>query len=733
MRNRVNIALRVSTAGLVMSGYLALASVREYGAAALLVPAVLLIAGPAGQWCDRRYAGYRKLVRAGLIAYLCFIPLTVLSLGLLDAVMALVIVLQGCLLAQRKTVKEYYYVYLMAFFLLLAACVQSPEPVIGLVMLVFLLSAIWAFITIRLYAEQQRVPAREPVLSRLEAATPEATLPDYNGFDAGLVLSVSVVSLLAVALTVALFFVTPRMEAGFLGRGEGEIERSGLTQTVELRGGATIEDDPTAVMRVEFPDYPNGRYPVNLTLYWRCTTLPWYFASQWTRKGLRDHLEPNVPPLLVRPALALTRRYPLQESRPRWEGSRLVRQNIYVDDAPEEGLPCLDLVRDVRISGPSRDTTVTWDQANDFTVVLSTRGPRRLVYEVLSEVGDPPPGELEQASSDYESAMGGREYSLLTNHELRPETQELARRVTEGQRTAYGQAQAIERWLSGPEFQYTTIVPPLPARSAIDAFVTQTKRGHCELFASAMALMLRSLGVPTRVVVGFRGGEWNESDQSYTVRANMAHLWVEAYFVGYGWVAFDPSPRADETVDAAMDRFRRAFSRYGLKAKMMWYELVVGFDRREQFLRLRNISVGMVRALWNPELPEASTVLREVRFLRPALIVLFLAGLAGAVLWSLGMGRAPRGPRLVLSEDQARARALYRRLRCRLRRLGTDIRGKTADELAGDSGGLTPEAAVVVAEVVRAYNAARFGMRPLSREQAAALRRGLRRLRRGTS
>ena len=71
------------------------------------------------------------------------------------------------------------------------------------------------------------------------------------------------------------------------------------------------------------------------------------------------------------------------------------------------------------------------------------------------------------------------------------------------------------------------------------------RSGNCEYFAAAMAVMLRSIGVPARVAAGFQQGEWNPYGRYFMVRLSDAHAWVEVYLDGRGWVAFDPSPRAE--------------------------------------------------------------------------------------------------------------------------------------------------------------------------------------------
>jgi len=91
-------------------------------------------------------------------------------------------------------------------------------------------------------------------------------------------------------------------------------------------------------------------------------------------------------------------------------------------------------------------------------------------------------------------------------------------------------------------YRYTLHLPTTAPKDPLANFLFERKEGHCEYFASAMAVMLRSLAIPSRVVNGFRGGEFNDLNGQYVVRASDAHSWVEAYFPGHGWVGFDPTP-----------------------------------------------------------------------------------------------------------------------------------------------------------------------------------------------
>ncbi len=100
----------------------------------------------------------------------------------------------------------------------------------------------------------------------------------------------------------------------------------------------------------------------------------------------------------------------------------------------------------------------------------------------------------------------------------------------------------IERYLRDPRyFEYSLTPPSTDFSSPYSAFLFDTRSGFCQHFAGAMALLLRYNGIPARVAVGFTSGEQEEPD-TYIVSTNNAHAWVEVYFPGIGWVAFDPTP-----------------------------------------------------------------------------------------------------------------------------------------------------------------------------------------------
>jgi transglutaminase-like putative cysteine protease len=136
--------------------------------------------------------------------------------------------------------------------------------------------------------------------------------------------------------------------------------------------------------------------------------------------------------------------------------------------------------------------------------------------------------------------------ALAAHHDLAPYAPlaKLAVSISGDASTPYAAAAALESWFRARGgFTYTNHPPPASGRALV-SFVTQTRAGYCQHFAGAMALMLRYLGIPARVAVGFSSGRYDAKRGIWTVTDHDAHAWVEAWFRGYGWLPFDPTPAA---------------------------------------------------------------------------------------------------------------------------------------------------------------------------------------------
>ena len=731
MRNRLSLVLHLSSGVLILSGFLALASVLQYGLGMLLLPLMLLPLAPIGSYMEKHVYLWRLLRRAAALVYMCFIPFSVSMLGLMDAVIALVIFIQAYLLLGEKSVRIYYEIYLMAFFLLLAAVVQAPEPLVAIALLLFGVSAVWGFTALRMHSEQLQNPARGmPELRSLHATT--TSVRSGNIFDLGLMLSLSVLSLLTILLTILVFLFTPRVEAGWLGRRDARQAITGLSETVRLTGDANIAEDQTVVMHVRFPEESAGVLTPAGDLYWRVTTLSRFSGDEWSRRGLNNHYESGVDQIFGVAGRLARHSEGLEAGRSIREDARSVQQVVYMDDVPSQGVPVLDLAQGIKVLGEPANLQVFWDAYGDFTLQLQASGSRRLQYEAYSEIRAHNPENLRRLPLDFQF-MEPRDYSLLTYHDLLPQTQQLAREITDAHESIYDKVTALESYLGSEFFAYSLQVPPLPAQNGMDAFINEIRRGHCELFASALALMARSLGIPARVVSGYRGGEYMPDEQAYLVRASMSHLWVEVLFPEYGWVRFDPSPRSD-IPPTGLRRLQMAWSLYLLRAKMFWFQEVVGFQGS---IRLDNLEwpwSDQKRPDRQPrgdaETEQASTPRNYVELLQhPALQSVAAAACLTGLIYLLQRWRKRRATQLRLSRDQQQMRKLYRRFLRTAAALGMDCSNKTAGEIRHDLMRLGLTESALLDEFITIYNAVRFGGRPLSKEQQQHFKQDLRRLR----
>lgn len=734
MSKRVRTVLSLSTSVLVFSAYMAMSTTAEYGQRVLVLPVALFMLMPLAEWLDQRFPSYRRVTTLVTLCYTLSIPLLLIRFALFPTVIALVMYIQAYKLLHAKQVRDYYHIFLMSFFIVVASCVLSPDASIALPLILFLASSVWSFFSLQVYTEATRVAApTDADIIPLDAQAVDPGRPvRRHSFDAGLIVSSMAITLACILMTAAFFVATPRMEAGVFGGSSLRAPQpvTGLSETVELAQNGPIQRDSSPVMRVQTPDEPNGRYEGSL--YWRCTSLDIYSGSGWRSES---------DPTLVEDATPVMHYRGMGESlvRPRdyGEGSiREVRQEIYLDQVTDNGLPALWMPSRVESTG----VNLRWDRRKgDGTFYVGEANRGNLFYTVYSEVSPlwdieartPEVEErLRQAPYDY-SNMYYMHYGRLTRHNLEPETRELAREITEPYDTVYDKVRAIERYLqSDGGFIYSLDAPPLDLRRPVDHFVQTTRTGHCELFASAMALMLRSLDnpIPTRVVSGYRGGEWDPNDKAWTIRADMAHLWVEVYFVDLGWIPFDPSPAADFTPNTLGSRLEQAIFRNMLKGKMFWYQHVVGY-RSPQGLGLKTLTTNLFGRFSAPDPTEAFKRERRDFNLRQALLMIVWAGFIALTL-SFVLRRRPdrqRGGRrrIVLSRDQVRAVRLFQSLKKRLRRMGSAPEGKTAEEIIEDlqASGLAPVTAV---DVLETYSEVRFGGRPLSRARYQELQKLIR-------
>jgi hypothetical protein len=300
---------------------------------------------------------------------------------------------------------------------------------------------------------------------------------------------------------------------------------------------------------------------------------------------------------------------------------------------------------------------------------------------------------------------------------LDPRISALARSIAQSGATDLQRARAIEGALRR-DWGYTLKLPQKESADPLADFLFVRKEGHCEYFASAMAVMLRSVDVPARLVTGFQSGEYNPLTGLWVVRASDAHAWVEAWIPGFGWTTFDPTPPGD---DAPQSAFLSAIGMYLDAAQTFWKDWVLGYDVTRQGTladRFERGARGMgirwfdtfdaVRSGWR----SYSGVVTRALLLR---IALFLA--LAALLWIA----TPRLVRLLRMRNRVErvrrgeavasdATILYERMLQALKRQGFQ---KPAWYTPAEFAASLPVGSVgqTVTDFTAAYNALRFGGR----------------------
>ena len=306
-------------------------------------------------------------------------------------------------------------------------------------------------------------------------------------------------------------------------------------------GGIDFPAGKTTVLRITAP---------RRALYWRATTLDTFASDHWVETLYATgtgFAEQALPPDPLLPAAAATR-------------SDWVKQEVQVRALVDEHVVAAG--QPMAISG-GKDTRIRFLSSGVMSAPQGLIDMRR--YTVWSYAPQPTPAALVRSPPAYPEALaryldvgrtvvprfGAPGRSAAVDAIFRDDLyQELwpykpmwteARRLTATADSPYEAAVTIERWLrTAGGFRYDEHPPYSgPAPPLVD-FLERTKRGYCQQFAGTMALMLRYLGIPARVAVGFTSGTWK--DGTWTVTDHDAHAWVETWFAGQGWLAFDPTP-----------------------------------------------------------------------------------------------------------------------------------------------------------------------------------------------
>jgi transglutaminase-like putative cysteine protease len=679
----------------------------------IVAPSAVLYKGL--QWWRRRPAEIPQRIATRLVvAYLLVFPLDVFFLSrsfvaaspnpalyaaLLGAVHFLLFVML-IRLYSATTDRDALFLTMLSFAAILASAVLTIDTTFLGLFFLFLLFGVATFVGL-----EMRRGSKGAIVPEVDAQPQQE-----RRLDRALVLAALSVALGAMIIGGALFFFFPRFSAGYLGRTSLQPTlMSGFSDDVELGQIGEIKKNSEVVMRVR-TGRPIG-YP---SLRWRGIALSTFDGKRWSSPdrdsvtipaGLSGWISIQDRPAEPDPAATILRYTVLLQpvaTDTMFAPANVVsiRGNLSGEGSnPELGARRSYIIRDA--------TGSLFNPFHNFTA---------LRYEGFSLLPARNVPRLRAASTNYPEEVRN---VYLQLPKLDPRIPELAREITARAQTPFDKTITLENYLRS-RYTYTLNLTGKPGDDPLAHFLFETHAGHCEYFASAMAIMLRTLDIPTREVNGFLPGEYNDLGEDYIVRASDAHSWVEVYFPGSGWMTFDPTPPGAESAGGFFTRLGQYMDWFELS----WNEWVINYDFIHQILLAQTMQrntrtwTESARAWFTKQEAKGRKWMGSwnngLRVLLPLAVALFLLAfrfdLVVAVARRLWLSWQLRSPEQARSNPQIASR-LYNELLYLLARRGF-ARQPTQTPFEFAAAMSQPRLAPAVREFTQHYTQARYGGAP---------------------
>jgi transglutaminase-like putative cysteine protease len=741
----------------------------------LVLPLVMILAAGASVWLTDVIGILRLNRTVANIAMLLVVAISMRELimyrGEIQAIgfARLLIYLQIIVLFQKKDARSYWLLVMLSLLQVIVAALFSQGIVFGAMLIIYMLIAslgLTLLLFLRRWEEflpvENPAPASAPGRWPLAGQKSDFTRASAGGIDLGLgrelYSRLAGVGVRTIGVTVLLFIFLPRFgQVGWMGEIMGNKKTVGFTSQVNLGEFGQVIENPGEVMRIRFFDHAtDAPYEVHGPIYLRGAVLMNYKRGQWRVGQPADTLGTQT----------------LERNRHESLPANLVRQECII-----EGLDRPELFYVAPYVPVNSDIYITVDESQLRLLRSENLRGQRFRYQIgttalvkgrqqfLTPIarGENYDAALRIAQPDGENGL--------------PNLARLAQSwIDESklpQEDRAGRARYLERKLAlSGMFKYSLESQNRdPAIDPIEDFVTKHRAGHCEYFATARTLRLRSQRIPARMVVGYCTDEWNEIGQCYQVRQLHSHTWVECYLrpgqiprelvhgedvwnwskFG-GWLQLDPTPEGRASSQAgwwspignAIQWFDYAWSYYVVELNYERQRNAIFRPIAQAFTFLyksvfntqtwRNLYKHIGDALHLSGLPGAiAWGLLVAASLVSAALLGFLCWLArrlGEKLWRRLSGRCPKhrdGPRVEVE--------FYRRLEGLLAARGlVRSAGQTQREFAcwagcslaavcGETG-----LALLPVRVAEAFYRVRFGRLPLDNAQAEAVEQSLARI-----
>jgi protein-glutamine gamma-glutamyltransferase len=341
----------------------------------------------------------------------------------------------------------------------------------------------------------------------------------------------------AIPLMFIFFLILPRTQYplwNFLNVGGSQV--GGFSEKVQPGAASSVGELKTAAFRVSCAKLAKEQ------LYWRGIVLNSFAGNAWVRGNL-----------------------PADEAGfPAAAGS--VRQTVYPEPGKSGYLFALNVPRS--ISG------IRASLAPDLVVKVGGAGSNRVKYEAVSVLSG-----IVRTRKEID-----REFYLQLPRPVSPRLLAVGREIGARGRSDAEKVELLKDFYQSGKIAYATSDLPVSS-DPLDEFLFRKKRGNCEFFASSFAILLRTAGVPSRLVGGYYGGEYNEVGGYYLITEDLAHVWVEIYLSGKGWVMFDPSTLStnfQRVKDGSHADLAIRLKMYLDAASYYWNMAVINYDLEKQ-------------------------------------------------------------------------------------------------------------------------------------------------------
>ncbi len=394
---------------------------------------------------------------------------------------------------------------------------------------------------------------------------------------------------LALVFAFIIFAFFPRMSvAVFQGAFLGPVHQTGFTEQVNLQQSGKIFRDPAVVMRVQVKSAQgqNGRG----FLYLRGQALSNFDGKSWTagERQAAQMVKENFKSKILQMGRSTSNRFQILSPDDRKAMKTFARMKLAESDFLKQTIFMESMDTSLLFSAPWAESVTAKIPRlavyQDGTLSRPSEFKGRISYEVTSLIERPPTAVLQTGPAPkdlqlpYDSKSQDEEISK--NLELPENSQkisDLALRIFSARDLPHAKAAKTEKYLR-ENYKYTLDLKA--GDDPLNDFLFGSKEGHCEYFASAMVMILRSQGIPARMATGFLMDEKNSSGDYYTVRAQDAHAWVEALLGGF-WVQFDPTPRASRFDLEKLSVWQKVRQKADY-LNFLWISNVLGYDQELQ-------------------------------------------------------------------------------------------------------------------------------------------------------